>query len=75
MPYMSNSDLPVLVRRRLSLRAQDLYREAFNKAWAAHPADTHREETAHRVAWAAVAHRARPTDGAAPGTGDEEHRP
>ncbi len=74
MFYTTNSDLPVLVRRRLSLRAQDLYREAFNEAWAMNTNDVHREEIAHRVAWAAVARRPRQVEGSAPGPGRKEKK-
>ena len=72
MFYTTNSDLPVLVRRRLSLRAQDLYREAFNEAWAMNVNDQRREEIAHRVAWAAVACRPRQIGESASGPGREE---
>lgn len=72
MFYTTNSELPVLVRRRLSLRAQDLYREAFNEAWAMNANDVHREEIAHRVAWAAVACRPRQVEASASGPGREE---
>jgi cation transport regulator len=34
--------------------AQDIYREAFNHAFAAHIGDPHQEEAAHRIACAAV---------------------
>lgn len=54
MPYSSNTALPPLVRRLLSPRAQDLYREAFNDAWANYSRDERREQIAHRTAWAAV---------------------
>lgn len=54
MPYPSNTDLPMPVRRHLPPRAQDLYREAFNDAWGTYSDDQRREEIAHRVAWAAV---------------------
>jgi cation transport regulator len=54
MPYPSNDALPASVRHHLPSRAQDLYREAFNDAWATYSADPRREEIAHRVAWAAV---------------------
>ncbi len=50
MPYLSNDDLPVTVRIHLPPHAQDIYREAFNKAWQ----QLGGEATAHRVAWAAV---------------------
>jgi cation transport regulator len=53
MPYRSNSELPAPVRSHLPPHAQDIYREAFNHAFAAHPDDP-RQEEAHRIAWAAV---------------------
>lgn len=42
------------VRMHLPVHAQDIYREAFNHASAAHAAEDRREEAAHRIAWAAV---------------------
>ena len=54
MPYTSNSDLPPSVRRSLPTHAQDIYREAFNHAFADHAGDPRQEEAAHRIAWAAV---------------------
>jgi len=54
MPYRSNVDLPAPVRNHLPHHAQDIYREAFNHAFAAHEGDSRQEEIAHRVAWAAV---------------------
>jgi cation transport regulator len=54
MPYRSNVDLPSPVRERLPDHAQDIYREAFNHAFAAHAGDVRQEEIAHRIAWAAV---------------------
>jgi cation transport regulator len=54
MPYASNTDLPLGVRRHLPNSAQDIYREAFNHAWVSYSGDVRREEIAHRVAWAAV---------------------
>ena len=54
MPYASNADLPLGVRRHLPNGAQDIYREAFNHAWVSYSGDARREEIAHRVAWAAV---------------------
>ena len=54
MPYRDNSDLPDSVRRHLPEHAQDIYREAFNHAFARHAADPRQEEAAHRIAWAAV---------------------
>lgn len=60
MPYRSNRDLPDNVKDNLPEQAQAIYREAFNHAWKEYekPAKRRlggsREETAHRVAWAAV---------------------
>jgi cation transport regulator len=60
MPYDSIRDLPRSVRDNLPKQAQQIYRKAFNSAWRqyADPARRRsggsREETAHRVAWAAV---------------------
>jgi len=59
MPYRENSDLPPGVRNHLPAHAQDIYREAFNHAFAAHTADPRQEEAAHRIAWAAVERRYR----------------
>jgi cation transport regulator len=54
MPYRVNADLPPAVRRRLPPHAQDIYRAAFNHAFAAHAGDPRQEEAAHRIAWAAI---------------------
>jgi cation transport regulator len=54
MPYATNADLPAAVRQHLPDHAQDIYREAFNHAYAAHQEDVRQEEAAHRIAWAAV---------------------
>jgi cation transport regulator len=54
MPYRENSELPSSVRHHLPSHAQDIYREAFNHAFAAHDGDGRQEEAAHRIAWAAV---------------------
>jgi cation transport regulator len=54
MPYEINADLPPSVRERLPEHAQDIYRAAFNPAFAAHAGDPRREEAAHSIAWAAV---------------------
>jgi len=54
MPYAANADLPASVRNHLPDHAQDIYREAFNHAYAAHKGDVRQEEAAHRIAWAAV---------------------
>jgi cation transport regulator len=60
MPYATIEDLPDSVRDHLPDHALDIYRAAYNSAWDqyAEPEDRRgeagREETAHRVAWAAV---------------------
>ena len=60
MPYPRIEDLPDAVRRVLPKHAQDIYKEAYDSAWEqyADPSKRRgsedREETAHRVAWAAV---------------------
>ena len=57
VPYSHNFELPPTVRGHLPEHAQDIYREAFNHAFAAHTADPRQEEAAHRIAWAAVKRR------------------
>jgi cation transport regulator len=54
MPYQTNEDLPSPVRNHLPSHAQDIYREAFNHAYASHRGDRRQEEIAHRTAWSAV---------------------
>ena len=54
MPYQSNADLPMSIRRHLPLPAQEVYRRVFNHAWDTYARDLWQEEIAHRVAWAAV---------------------
>lgn len=54
MPYRANSDLPPSVRNHLPDHAQDIYREAFNHAFAAHAGEGDREKRAHMIAWGAV---------------------
>ena len=53
MPYDSNHELPSAVRR-LPRHAQDIFREAFNHAFASYAQNPEREAIAFRVAWAAV---------------------
>lgn len=54
MPYSANGDLPSSVCNHLPDHAQDIYREAFNHAYAAHAGELDRERRAHMIAWAAV---------------------
>jgi cation transport regulator len=56
MPYPTNEDLPSSITRHLPPHAQDIYRAAFNNAFAAHAGDPRQEEAAHRIAWGAVKH-------------------
>jgi len=63
MPYAANVDLPASVRKHLPAHAQDIYRAAFNNAYAAHEGDPRQEEAAHRIAWAAVERRYVKEDG------------
>ncbi len=60
MPYSSPDELPESVRDNLPKHAQEIYMKAFNNAWDEYAdpeerrGDASREETAHKVAWAAV---------------------
>jgi len=54
MPYATNADLPPSVTRHLPAHAQDVYRAAFNHAFAEHAGEARQEEAARRIAWAAV---------------------
>jgi cation transport regulator len=60
MPYQTVTDLPNSVRDNLPEHAQEIYLEAYNNAWKQYSqpgkrqADASLEETASRVAWAAV---------------------
>ncbi|WP_448206223.1 ChaB family protein [Azospirillum sp. sgz302134] len=65
MPYRSNTELPESVKGRLPPHAQDIYRSAFNHAWQQCRLPVcrqaiQREQTAHKVAWAAVKRRYEP---------------
>ena len=60
MPYEMTSQLPERVRSHLPPHALEIYLAAFNSAWEGYKdpqkrrGTESREETAHRVAWAAV---------------------
>lgn len=60
MPYTSINELPESVKNVLPKHTQEIYKEAFNSAYDQYAkpeerrGDADREETAHRVAWAAV---------------------
>lgn len=60
MPYKSIDELPDKIKNNLPKHAQEIFRAAFNHAWEQYAAPesrrgaASREETTHRVAWAAV---------------------
>ena len=60
MPYENISNLPLPIKNNLPVHAQEIYRAAFNNAWKEYKNPQKRvgqasqEETAHKVAWAAV---------------------
>lgn len=60
MPYKNLNDLPESVKNNLPKHGQEIYQSAFNSAWDQYDepherrGDDAREETAHKVAWAAV---------------------
>jgi len=60
MPYKTSKELPERVRKNLPAGAQTIFRKAYNNAWEQYkdPKERRRgasrEETANRVAWAAV---------------------
>ena len=60
MPYETIDGLPENVRNVLPKHAQEIYQAAFNNAWEEYKdpderkGHASREETAHKVAWAAV---------------------
>ena len=60
MPYTTNADLPASVSAHLPPHAQDIFREAFNHAFAQHPGD---EAIAFRIGWAAVKRSYEKVDG------------
>ena len=60
MPFKNISDLPGAVTDNLPKHGQEIYMAAYNSAWneyrdkAERREGATREETAHKVAWAAV---------------------
>ena len=60
MPYATNEDLPASVSAHLPPHAQDIFREAFNHAFAQHHGD---DALAFRIGWAAVKRRYEKVDG------------
>lgn len=59
MPYRGIDDLPDRIRRHLPAHAQEIFVAAFNRAWADRAGEAGQEETAFRIAWAAVKRRYR----------------
>ena len=60
MPFKTINELPDSVQHVLPKHAKDIYKEAFNSAYDEYKkaedrkSGADREETAHKVAWAAV---------------------
>lgn len=60
MPYKELKNLPDQVKNALPIHGQEIYIAAYNNAWDEYKdpedraTDSSREETAHKVAWAAV---------------------
>ena len=60
MPYDNLSDLPDQVKNNLPKHAKEIYLAAYNNAWDQYKdpsdrkGDDTREETSHKIAWAAV---------------------
>jgi cation transport regulator len=60
MPYEKKTELPKGIKSNLPEHAQEIYKEAFNSAYDEYKdpdkrrGRSSREETAHKVAWAAV---------------------
>ncbi len=60
MVYATTIELPPNVKENLPSYAQEIYKEVFNNAWEEYSSKSKRrgaiirEETAHKVAWAAV---------------------
>lgn len=69
MPYDRKSELPDSVKDNLPKHAQEIYKEAYNSAWDEYKdpddrrGDASREETAHKVTWAAVKNKYGKKDG------------
>ena len=63
LPYKNKEDLPAQVKENLPAHAQEIYLKAFNNVWDQYKelkerrGRESREETSHKVAWAAVKHK------------------
>jgi cation transport regulator len=68
MKYKELQDLPETVTKRLPMRGQKIYMQAFNDAWFAAVGnggggqDGSPEAAAHRMAWSAVLKEYEPSD-------------
>ena len=58
MQYETAKELPVTIRDVLPEKAKEIYRKAYNQAWADYDQDAHgglnRQGLAHQQAWMAV---------------------
>lgn len=54
MLYKSIVDLPKGIKNNLPIQAQKIYVKAYNLSLKNNPKQETKEQTAHRVAWAAV---------------------
>jgi cation transport regulator len=61
MPFQNFDDLPLSLRCHLPMHTQEIFRAAFNNAWAIYVASSlhEREKICHRIAWSAVKKRYR----------------
>lgn len=65
MYFKNNLELPSDIKKELSLKAQDVYRETFNSNYPQNHTHVHydSEELAHEAAWIAVKQKFTLTDG------------
>lgn len=54
MPYKTTTQLPDGVKNNLPKHAQEIYKSTFNSALKQHNSEADSENTAHKIAWAAV---------------------
>lgn len=69
MPYKNLSDLPERVKNVLPKHAQEIYQTVFNRVWTQFQGaektedNLKKEESAHKIAWAAVKKKYKKIDG------------
>jgi cation transport regulator len=63
VPYKTIDKLPNGIKDNLPKHAQEIYKSAFNSALEQYEAEDDPEQTAHRVAWAAVKAKYEKTNG------------